>query len=175
MMKQPRTSKTIARTAQSLWRNREGGALVEATVLVPVLFTLIFGVYEFSWVFYDHQLVSAGIRDAARYASKSPSPCDGTTTTDVQNLATTGTVDGTGAHRITGRNGWYWDGATVSVACTSIDNTGGTYRGGNTITIVTVSTNFPDNSLGFFPYLGVTAPHIAVSHSERAVQDTPAF
>jgi len=169
-MKQPWISKTIARTARSLWCNREGSALVEATVLVPVLFTLIFGVYEFSWVFYDHQLASAGVRDAARYASKAASPCDGTTTADAQNLATTGTVDGTGMARVSG-----WTAGSVTVTCASIDNTAGTYRGGNTITIVTVSTNFPDNSLGFFPYLGMTAPHIAVSHSERAVQDTPAF
>jgi Flp pilus assembly protein TadG len=170
VLKQAPARTRFARTVRSLWRNREGSALVEATVVVPVLFTLTFGVYEFSWVFYNQQLVSSGIRDAVRYASKAASPCDGTITTDVQNLATTGTIDGTGAARVMG-----WSAGSVTVGCVNIDNTAGTYRGGNSITIVTVSTSFTDSSLGFFPYLGLMAPTISVSHSERAIQDTPAF
>jgi Flp pilus assembly protein TadG len=155
---------------RSLWRDKNGSALVEATVVVPVLFTLTFGVYEFSWVFYNHQLVSAGIRDAARYAAKWPDPCNGTVVTDAQNLAATGQVTSGGTARVSG-----WSAGSVSVACASIDNSAGTYRGGTTITVVTVSTTFADPSLGFFPYLGFTAPSIAVSHSERAILDTPAF
>ena len=63
----------FARGVRSLWRNKDGAALVETIVVVPVVFTLTFGVYEFAWVFYTHQLVSAGIRDAARYAAPRPS------------------------------------------------------------------------------------------------------
>jgi len=163
----------LAGTMRSLWRNREGSALVEATVVVPVLFTLTFGVYEFSWVFYTHQLVSAGVRDAARYAAKAydpTNPCGSTTVTDAQNLAATGSISG-GTARVSG-----WSAGDVTIVCSNIDNSGGTYRGiggGATVAIVTASTSFADNSLGYFPLLGLTAPTISVSHSERAIPDTP--
>jgi Flp pilus assembly protein TadG len=153
---------------RSLCRNKEGSALVEATVLVPVLFALTFGVYEFSWVFYTHQLVSAGVRDAARYAAKAPNPCDSTIMTDAQNLATTGDISGGGSARVYG-----WSAGSVSVSCAPIDNSAGTYRGGTTITVVTVTTSFTESSLGFFPYLGLTVPTISVTHSERAIMDYP--
>src|SRR5437667_1565005 len=101
-----------------LWRNREGSALVEATVVVPVLFTLTFGVYEFSWVFYTHQLVSAGIRDAARYAAKaSADPCASATITDAQNLAATGQITSGGTARVSG-----WTANNVNINCTSVAN-----------------------------------------------------
>ena len=158
----------LLRRMWSLWRDKEGSALVEATVVVPVLFTLTFGVYEFSWVFYTHQLVSAGVRDAARYAAKALNPCDSTIETDAKNLATTGQTDGSGTARVSG-----WSADSVSVSCTSVDNSAGSYRGGTTITIVHVTTSFTDNSLGFFPYLGLTAPTISVTHSERAIMDAP--
>jgi Flp pilus assembly protein TadG len=158
----------LARGLRLLLRESEGSALVEATVVVPVLFTLTFGVYEFSWIFYTHQLVSAGVRDATRYAAKALDPCDATIQTDAKNLATTGQIDGSGTARVYG-----WSAGDVSVTCTSVDNSAGTYRGGATITIVHVTTSFTDNSLGFFPYLGLTTPTISVTHSERAIMDFP--
>jgi Flp pilus assembly protein TadG len=170
---QKRSPNVFARKMQSLWRNREGSALVEATVVVPVLFTLTFGVYEFSWLFYNHQLVSAGIRDAARYAAKAynpTNPCDSTTVTEAQNLAATGQISG-GTARVSG-----WSAGDVIITCADIDNSGGTYRGiggGTTVAIVTASTSFVDNSLGYFPVLGLTVPTISISHSERAIPDTP--
>jgi len=156
----------LARRMWLLWRDREGSPLAEATVVVPALFALTFGVYEFSWVFYTHQLVSAGVRDAARYAAKTSSPCGSATIADAQNLATTGQVTSGGAARVMG-----WTAGSVTVTCASIDNSAGTYNDDTTITIVTVATSFTDNSLGFFPYLGLTAPTISVSHSERAIRD----
>ncbi|MDB5608562.1 MAG: hypothetical protein JWP25_5462, partial [Bradyrhizobium sp.] len=37
----------------SVWRNSEGSALVEGALVVPILCTLLFGVFEFSWLFYQ--------------------------------------------------------------------------------------------------------------------------
>jgi len=156
----------LARRIRLLWHDIEGSTLAEATVLLPVLFSLTFGVYEFSWVFYTHQLVSAGVRDAARYAAKASDPCGSATIADAQNLATTGQVTGGGTARVMG-----WSASSVTLTCTSVDNSAHTYRGDSTITIVNVTTSFTDNSLGFFPYLMMSAPTISVSHSERAVRD----
>jgi Flp pilus assembly protein TadG len=159
----------FARAIRSLWHDREGAALLETIVVVPVVFMLTFGVFEFAWVFYTHQLVSAGLRDAARYAARAAdNPCNSTVVTDAQNLAATGTTDGSGNTRVAG-----WAAADVHIDCASISNSAGTYRGGTNIIIVTASTSYTESSLGFFPYLGLSAPTISVSHSERALPDYP--
>src|SRR5258708_36063600 len=56
--------------ATSLWRDEDGSALVEATVVMPMLIALFLGVFEFSWFFYNQQLVVSGLRDAARYMTR---------------------------------------------------------------------------------------------------------
>ena len=56
--------------ARSFWRDEEGSALVEATIVMPLLLSLFLGVFEFSWFFYNQQLVVSGLRDAARYMTR---------------------------------------------------------------------------------------------------------
>ncbi|HEY2230862.1 MAG TPA: TadE/TadG family type IV pilus assembly protein [Xanthobacteraceae bacterium] len=164
----------LTRGMQALWRDREGSALVEGALVVPVLFALMFGIYEFSWLFYQQHLISTGLRDAARYLARFPNPCDGSSPNWLiaeeyaKNLATTGSIDG-GTARVKG-----WSAAMVTPQCTAIDNPSGSnglspYRGGQTIYVVTVSTRFSDPSLGFFGFLGLQAPMISVAHSERAI------
>src|SRR5947208_17159427 len=92
---------------QSLSGDKDGSALVEGAVLLPLLFVLLFGVYEFSWYFYQQHLVSTGLRDAARYLARVNNPCDVNSSawpieeTYAKNLATTGSVAG-GAPRVKG-------------------------------------------------------------------------
>jgi Flp pilus assembly protein TadG len=158
----------------ALWRDCEGSALVEGALLVPVLCVLMFGIYEFSWLFYQQHLISTGLRDAARYLARSPNPCDGASPNwlvaqeSARNLATSGSTNGGGA-RVKG-----WTSAMVTPLCTAVDNPSGsngasTYRGRSTIYVVTVSTRFTDPSLGFLGVLGLPPPVISVAHSERAI------
>src|ERR1700750_2961935 len=56
--------------ALSFWRDEEGSALVEATIVMPLLIALFLGVFEFSWYLYNQQLVVSGLRDAARYMTR---------------------------------------------------------------------------------------------------------
>jgi hypothetical protein len=159
---------------QALWRDREGSALVEGALLVPVLCALMFGIYEFSWLFFQQHLISTGLRDAARYLARSSDPCDGAspnwliTEEYAKNLATTGSING-GKARVKG-----WIAAMVTPECMAIDNSSGpngltAYRGERTIYVITVSTKFIDPSLGFFGFLGLRPPVISVAHSERAI------
>src|SRR6516225_12427819 len=74
------------------WRDERGSALIEATVLTPVLFVLVFGVLEFSWYFYNQHRVSTGIRDAARYLSRVSDPTDRRLQSNAKNLAVTGSI-----------------------------------------------------------------------------------
>jgi Flp pilus assembly protein TadG len=161
----------LARILRALWRNDDGTALVEATLLVPVLLTLVAGVYEFSWYFYKQQLVETGVRDAARYLARTapdsdPNPCSNATyVTYAQNIATYGaTTTALGIQRVA-----TWNPSDVVLTCTGIANSTGSYLGATTIYIVTASTSFPDPALGFFSILGLTAPNLSASHSQRSI------
>jgi Flp pilus assembly protein TadG len=164
----------FARGMQALWRNDEGSALLEGAVIMPLLFVLMFGVYDFSWYFYQQHLITTGVRDAARYLARSSNPCEGSSAVwaaeaaNAENLATTGFVGG-GRPRVAG-----WTGGMIAIDCTAVDNRVGidglrSYRGDAVIYVVTVSTRFADPSLGFFRLLGLSSPIISVSHSQRVI------
>jgi len=155
-------------------RNEDGSALIEGAIVMPVLCVLLFGVYEFSWFFYQQHLISTGLRDAARYLARSSAPCNPDASSwpsdraNARNLATTGSVGG-GVARVKG-----WSGAAVALDCLPIDNMVSarglsTYRGGKVIHVVTASTRFVDPGLGFLRFLGLKSPTISVSHSERVI------
>jgi Flp pilus assembly protein TadG len=159
---------------QSLWRSTDGSALVEATVLTPVLIFLFFGVFEVSWYFYNQQLAEIGVRDAARYLARGPyitnfisegtDPCQNLiNVAAAKNLAVTGTTDGSGSVRVKG-----WTTATVSINCAPFDNSSRAYEGPPTIYRVTVSTFFADPALGYLGLLGLSTKHIRASHTERS-------
>jgi Flp pilus assembly protein TadG len=148
---------------KSVWQSDHGAALVESAIILPVFLTLVGGVYEFGFFLYQEQLATSGVRDAARYLTLAADPTSVTNQNDAKNLAVTGSING-GTPRVSG-----WTPSDVSVAVTSVDNSAGTYSGGSTIWIVTVSTSFVDPSLGFFGLLGLNRPTISVSHQERFV------
>ena len=170
-------ARQIRRSSASLlrgWRDRNGSALMEGAILLPVLMLLMFGVYEFSWLFYQQHVMSEGLRDAARHLTRSSSPCNPTSPAWIadaaaaQILAATGAVAG-GPPRIKG-----WSPRMVEVACTAVENPIGAdglraYRGNAVVYVVTVSSRFSDPSLGFFHLLGLEPPVPSLSHSERAI------
>src|SRR5437660_5850935 len=104
----------FAHMMRSVWRNSEGSAFLEGAILLPVLLTLGLGVFEFSWLFYQQQLISTGVRDAARYIARSAKPNDLTIQMDAKNLATTGHFDG-GLARVNG-----WRTSDISISYTSV-------------------------------------------------------
>jgi Flp pilus assembly protein TadG len=160
-------------TAASFWRDEEGSALVEATIVMPLLLSLFLGVFEFSWFFYNQQLVVSGLRDAARYMTRieltdgNRDPCaqkdqyGALYTDDAANIATTAQATG-GSARVSG-----WSAADVTISCSSsaaLEN--GNYADGSTsMTIIDVAT--ADPSLGLFAILGLKAPMLSFSHQER--------
>jgi Flp pilus assembly protein TadG len=162
----------------ALWGDCDGSALVEATIITPFLLTLLLGVFEFSWYFYNQQLVVAGLRDAARYMTRieltngNGDPCaqkdqNGVLyTADAANIATTAQPAGGGSARVSG-----WNPADVTISCLSsaaLDND--RYADGSTsMTIIDVTTSFADPSLGLFPALGLKAPLLSFSHQERFI------
>jgi Flp pilus assembly protein TadG len=156
------------RRLRSIWRDHEGSALVESAVVLPVLFLLVFGVFEFSWLICQQHLISTGICDAARYIAHSRTPNDPTIKKDAKYLATTGAIDGD-TPRV---SGWTPDDVEISYSLTTNQtNEDGlpNFRGGNVIETVTVSTTFTVPSLGFFGMFGLTPPTLNISHQERVI------
>jgi hypothetical protein len=156
------------RILRSLWCDDKGTALIETAIILPVLFILVFGVFEFSWLICQQHLISTGIRDAARYIAHSTTPNDPTIKKDAKYLATTGEIDGHTA-RVTG---WTADDVEISYAFINNPPDGHgftTFRGAAVIESVTVSTTFTVPPLGFFGILGLTPPTFKVSHQERVI------
>jgi Flp pilus assembly protein TadG len=163
--------------AVSVWHDEDGSALVEATIVMPLLLSLFLGVFEFAWFFYNQQLVVSGLRDAARYMSRieltdgNRDPCaqkdqSGVLyTADAANIATTAQAVG-GSARVSG-----WSAADVTISCSaSAALDAGNYADGSTsMTIIDVATRFVDPSLGLFASLGLKAPMLSFSHQERFI------
>jgi Flp pilus assembly protein TadG len=163
----------FTRSAASVWQDDQGSVLVEATILMPFLVTLMFGLFEFSWYFHKQQLVESGVRDAARYLARTAvdseppiSPCgDATFVANAQNIAVTGVISG-GTARVPG-----WTVGSVSMSCAAFANsaTPPAYQGSSIIYRITAATNFVDPALGYFGMLGLTVPNLSASHTERSI------
>jgi Flp pilus assembly protein TadG len=151
------------RPLKTLLNADRGAALVEFALIIPVFLVLVGGVYEFGFYLYQEQLITSGVRDAARYLTLTANPESPTGQTEAKNLAVTGSING-GTPRVAG-----WAPSDVSIAISSVDNSDGTYSGGSTIQIITVSTRFVAASIGFLNLLGLRKPTISVSHQERFI------
>jgi Flp pilus assembly protein TadG len=145
-----------------LWRSERGTALIESAIVLPVFLMLIGGVYEFGYFFYQQQLMTTGVRDAARYLALSANPNNASKQQEAMKLAVYGDIDSGTSARLSG-----WSTGDVTIAVTALDNSSGLYCSGCTIAIITVSTSLADSSLGFFGLLGLKAPIISVAHQER--------
>ncbi|WP_158554900.1 TadE/TadG family type IV pilus assembly protein [Methylovirgula sp. 4M-Z18] len=158
----------------SFWHDERGTAVVEGAIVIPVLMTLLFGVYEFSWYFYQQQLITTGIHDGARYLARTDDATNATNQANAKSIATTGAISG-GTARLNG-----WTSANVTITIHSDTNTGSStpcgssacYGNSSAIQVVVLSTSFTDPGLGFFGFLGLTAPTIRVSHAERVMNDS---
>jgi Flp pilus assembly protein TadG len=171
------TPSALARI-NALWRDGDGSALVEATIVTPLLVSLFLGVFEFAWYFYNQQLVVAGLRDAARYMTRieltdgNSDPCaqkdhNGVLySADAANIATTAQTTAGGAARV---SGWTVGDVTISCLSSAALNNGRYADGSASMTIIEVATSFADPSLGLFSILGLKAPLLSFSHQERFI------
>ncbi|MER8445474.1 pilus assembly protein [Mesorhizobium sp. M1066] len=150
-----------------LFRSDErGGAMVEATLVVPFVLLLSAGVFEFSNVLNKRLLLEAGVEDAARYMARCNDSTWNNCVTLGKNLAVNGAISG-GSARVPG-----WTIAQVTVAKTSLAAVDG---GGKqlylsstgTVDVVQVSTSLPYSGVGLLGLIGITAISIDASHQER--------
>lgn len=142
--------------------------MVEMAAVTPFLVMLGLGIFEFGNYFYNHHIITTGIRDAARYLARFDDPL--AQSAQGEQLAVTGEIAG-GQHRIA-----WWNAGHVITTLRDIDNpldpiTGERpYRGKDPISIVQVSTNVNYGGLGFLNTLGLGATlNITVFHEERVI------
>lgn len=167
-MTRPRAS--TARRALSCSR---GSAAVEMAIVTPMLLILVCGAADLGNYFLSEHAVANGVRDGARYASRSyPVGCSAVTddtgpvATATKYLVRTNSVDGTGAARLVG---WTDNGTIkVSVACnTGNSYAGGIYTGSTTgVPVVTVTATVSYTSL--FKAFGLTTTTINLNASAQA-------
>ena len=80
-----------------LWRDEAGGALVEATVLIPILFVFLLGSVDFLYAFYQWTAATKAMQVGARLAAVSDPVATGMTgTTNIAKSAVNGTTVFTG-------------------------------------------------------------------------------
>lgn len=157
-------------TIRRLGRDRSGAALVEFTLLAPLLISLMCGLAEFGLMLRQHHVMEKGVRDAGRFLSRSfGDACSGdanwaSAVAAAKTLAVTGAQSG-GPPLLSG----WTDTATVSVSVNCIDNSASTWHGGPSLPIVTVTASAAYQDLGMLGVLGLTAPTLTVSHQQLKV------
>ncbi len=139
-----------------------GTALIESAIVLPVFLVLVGGVYEFGYFFYQQQLMTTGVRDAARYLALTPNPNSVFYQSDAARLAVYGVSKTDIQPRVPG-----WSPGDVSITVTAIDNSSNAFCSGCAVEIINVSSSQSDASLGFLGLLGLRSPVISVSHQER--------
>ena len=153
--------------------NRSGAALVEFSLLMPVIFFLAFGMMEFSRALYQFHVANKGVKAAARYLARIPGietcpPTEAqwtTAQTTATNIATKRSTTGTG--NVTIPN---WTSITVTTTCT--DNTPPNpgdpqpFRGGDNIMVINVSAQFDFDDLGALGVLGIGDIDISADHED---------
>jgi Flp pilus assembly protein TadG len=168
---------SLLRLLRSICGDVRGTALIEGAIALPVLFLLFFGVFEFSWYFYEQHRVSTGIRDAARYIARSENLDWSTSPATIpdpvrhcaQLLAVTGDITFISGQcplstssRVAG-----WTASAVQIP-TQASSVACTCQGG-AMQVVTVSTSFTPTNLGFFGFLNIGPFAIIISHTERII------
>ena len=158
----------LFRNPEKFREDQRGAALLELTLVLPVLMTIGLGAVEFGNMLYNWHLVANGVRDAARYAAGLQVNA---ALTDAKYIALTGTLTAPGNPCTTCRVKFWNQLSQVTVTYSAVANNDGAgnklYRGGATIPLVTVSASVPYQSLGLLGYLGMGAQTINVSHQER--------
>ncbi len=141
-----------------------GNTVIEFALMAPVLLLLFSGLLEIGRAHYQAVAVEKGLRAAAVYAARSPFPLSAADLQIAENIARTGTRDGTGDALVAG-----WDdaGATLSIDSSASYALSETYS----VPLIQVSASVPMVPLvpNLFNYVGLTPDNIVMAHEQAHV------
>jgi Flp pilus assembly protein TadG len=149
-------------------RDASGVATIEVGLAFPFIVMFASGLFEYGALFYNYELLQTGVRDAARYLARVENPS--TSETAARNLALRGTVDSTGALRVS-----WWQSGDIQITYETTSNpvnedTGRRlYRGPDPLTVIRVSTELNYSGLGLLRSVGLGPIKVTAAHEERYV------
>ena len=153
------------RSPLSFFSANRGAALVEFSLVAPLLIFLMCGLAEFSSVMRQYHIMEKGVRDAGRYLARVPmNGCsfNGAAVTQAQNLALTGRT-ASGAYLLP----TWTDASTIAVTVAQcVNNSAGTYRGRDTMPVIEVTASAPYADLGLLSVIGIGDIDLEVSHQQ---------
>lgn len=168
------------RKLAGFFNETRAAALVEFTLVFPLLLVFLAGLSEFGFAMHQQHIVQKAVRDAARYAARtnyalkscplSTQPEWSQMVTDSTTVALRGNLAASAPLLIptwTGSRG-----IDVQVTETCIDPASisppifSTAGGGNNIPVITVSASAPYAGIGLLGVIGLSAFEIRAAHSE---------
>jgi len=152
----------VIRFWQTYRENREGGLIVEAALLLPLLITAGLGGLDASNMLLQNHKMEGQLTIASAYLSKSNDPAQ--RETSAKQLAVTGNVSGSGGAIIPG-----WSTNDVTISYATIDNSGELYRGGATIQTVRISSTLNYKGFGVLSSILPNGIKLKSSVEERIV------
>jgi len=139
-----------------------GGVAVEGAILLPILATIGFGIVDLSMMLLENHKMEQGLVAGASYLARAETPTQ--LTTQAKNVATTGRPDGSGNARVKG-----WEASDITLTIRTVANSG-QYRGGATILIADLSSEYDYQGLGFIKLVTGGQLKIKSDHEERLVR-----
>lgn len=166
--------KACAFTKTTFSADDRGAALVELSLLFPMLLLLGAGLAEFGLMLNQQQVIEKSVRDAARYAARTPyafktcplnsQPEWAQMVTDTKNIALRGKISGSAPLLLPA-----WNNAsmvTVVDSCVAAGTFISPAGGGNNIPVITVTASAPYAGMGFLSFLGITSFNLTAAHSQ---------
>jgi Flp pilus assembly protein TadG len=58
----------MRRNTQTRWQHQAGQSLLETAIVIPVIFMVVFFVFELGWVLYTYSVMADAVNEGVRYA-----------------------------------------------------------------------------------------------------------
>jgi Flp pilus assembly protein TadG len=144
------------------WRDRRGNAAVEMALLMPILLTVLAGITEVGYVFYQASALERGLRAGATYAARADLPLSDAARTTTENLVKTASMNGTLA---VSASNWNEAGAEFNISVIDRD------VGSVTVSVIRLEARVPFSPLttNLWNMLGIDSEFIEVSHEQASI------
>lgn len=146
-------------------RARGGAALVEFSLLAPLLILLMCGLAEFANALRQYHIMEKGVRDAGRYLTRVPmTGCaiNAGAISTAQTLVLTGRTGG-GAFLL---DDWTDLGTVTVTVADCVANNPRVYRGRDQMPVIEVTASAPYQDLGLLDVIGLGPLNLEVSYQQ---------
>lgn len=151
----------------NIWRDASGAIAVEAALLFPFLLLLLMGTLDASYMILQNHRMETQLSSAGSYLAKSRAPQN--FESQARFLAATGQTLAGGGAIISN-----WNSSDIQISYRTVNNEsvqggGRTFRGGDHIRIVQLSSEIPYQGLGFLRSIMGERVKLVARYEERIV------